>query len=285
MKFYSFRVDGTDGIAAQDAGEPRGLKSTAPGYPGSLISLLGRGGEALKIAGRALLDRGEPVDLSKVTLLPPLLPSKILCIGLNYADHAAEAKLPMPEVPTVFTRFASTLTGAHDPIRLPRVSSQLDYECELAAIIGKRGRYIDKKDALDHVAGYAAFNDASIRDYQLRTTQWTIGKNFDGTGPFGPALVTADSLPPGGKGLAIETRLNGNVMQRSNTDQLIFDCASLIAFVSQAMTLEPGDLIVTGTPGGVGAVRKPPIFMKAGDVCEVEIEGVGVLRNRIVADT
>ena len=285
MKFYSYRLGGHHGLAAQDGSEPRGLDSSAPGYPGALIDLLRQDGDALQVAGRTLLEYGKPIDLENVTLLPPVLPGKVLCIGLNYADHAAEANLPIPDVPTIFARFTSSLTGPFDPIQLPRVSSKLDYECELALIIGRRGRYIAKEDALAHVAGYAAFNDASIRDYQLRTTQWMVGKNFDGTGSFGPALVTADSLPPGGAGLAIETRLNGEVMQRSNTDELIFDCASLIACASEVMTLHPGDVIVTGTPGGVGAVRKPPVFMKAGDVCEVEVAGIGLLRNPIVAES
>ncbi len=284
MKFLTYRMDGAEGIAAQDGGDVRGLLATAPNYPGSLLDLLRQGSTALAAAGRTLLEHGHAVDLAAAALLQPFVPGKVILVGLNYVDHAAEANLPIPDVPTFFARYATSLIGPLDPIRLPRVSKSLDYECELAVVIGKPGRYIDKRDALDHVAGYTAFNDASLRDYQLRTTQWMIGKTFDGTGPFGPGLVTPDALPPGGAGLRIETRLNGEVMQQSSTDQLIFDCASLIAHASESITLEPGDLIVTGTPSGVGAVRKPPVWMKAGDVCEVEIEGIGVLRNPIVAD-
>ena len=161
------------------------------------------------------------------------------------------------------------------------VSDQLDYEGELAAIIGKPGRHIPKERALEHVAGYSIFNDASIRDYQMRGQQWTLGKNFDGTGPFGPELVTADELPPGARGLKLTTRLNGATMQSSNTDELIFDVATLIARLSEALTLETGDVIVTGTPGGIGFFRKPPVYMKQGDICEIEIEAIGILRNRI----
>ena len=153
---------------------------------------------------------------------------------------------------------------------------------ELVAVIGKGGRHIPRAAALSHVCGYSIFNDGSIRDFQLRTPQWTVGKNFDNTGPFGPVFVSADELPPGAHGLKIETRLNGRVMQSATTADLIFDVATLVALVSEAMTLEPGDLIITGTPAGVGAARKPPVFMKAGDICEVEIEGIGILRNPIV---
>ena len=164
----------------------------------------------------------------------------------------------------------------------PRASEKLDYEGELVAVIGKGGRHIPRAAALSHVCGYSIFNDGSIRDFQLRTPQWTVGKNFDNTGPFGPVFVSADELPPGAHGLKIETRLNGRVMQSATTADLIFDVATLVALISEAMTLEPGDLIITGTPAGVGAARKPPVFMKADDICEVEIEGIGILRNPIV---
>ncbi len=284
MRFYTYRSGSADGLAVVDGTVARGVTSGERGYPGALLDLIRGGPEALERAGRQVLHEGVPVRLEELRLRQPFTPSKVICVGLNYAAHAAEANLPIPDVPTLFSRFASSLTGPTDPIRLPRNSTKLDYECELTVVIGKGGRYIEKADALRHVAGYVAFNDASLRDYQLRTTQWTIGKNFDETGPFGPGLVTADELPPGAAGLAITTRLNGQVMQQSNTDRMIFDCATLIAHASEAMTLEPGDLIVAGTPGGVGAVRKPPVFMKAGDVCEVEIEGIGVLRNEVVVD-
>lgn len=284
MRLMSYRLHGAGGLAVDADSGFVGLTSGDEGYPGDLLSLLRAGPEMLSEAGEMLRAKGRPVDIAAVEMLPPLLPGKILCVGLNYADHAAEANMTVPEVPTLFSRFAASIVAPGAPIRLPRVSDKLDYEGELAAIIGKSGRYIAKEDALDHVAGYSAFNDASIRDYQLRTPQWTIGKNFDGTGPFGPVMVTADALPPGASGLRIETRLAGEVMQKSSTDQLIFDVATLIASISEAMALEPGDLIITGTPAGVGGARKPQRFMKPGELCEIEIEGIGVLANRVVAD-
>lgn len=164
----------------------------------------------------------------------------------------------------------------------PKISIQLDFEGELALVIGRGGRHIGKDKALQHVAGYSIFNDVSIRDYQTKSPQWTVGKNFDGTGAFGPALVSADTLPPGCAGLSLTTRLNGEVMQSANTRDMIFDVASLIATISEAMTLVPGDVIVSGTPAGIGWARKPPVFMQAGDICEVEIEGIGLLRNPVV---
>ena len=225
---------------------------------------------------------GEPVDVAAVEVLPPLgQPGKIICVGLNYRDHAGESGMQVPDYPVLFARFASSLVPHGAPMVRPPESDRLDYEGELVAVIGKRGRRIGKTDALDHVAGYSIFNDGSIRDYQLRTTQWTMGKNFDGTGAFGPVFVTADALPPGARGLKIETRLNGRTMQSASTDDLIFDVATLVSLISVGITLEAGDIIVTGTPSGVGAARKPPVFMKAGDVCEVEIEKVGTLRNTV----
>lgn len=284
MKFLSYESDGRAGLAVDHGDGFAGLGADDAGYPGDLLSLLTRGGSALDEAAAMLRDRGIPVDPATVRVLPPVLPGKILCVGLNYADHAAESNMAVPEVPTIFSRFASTVVGPNDPIRLPRVSTALDFEGELAVVIGTRGRYIPRERALDHVAGYSVFNDGSLRDYQLRTPQWTIGKNFDGTGPFGPVLVTADALPPGASGLAIETRLSGEVMQRSNTNQLIFDVPTLVSTISEALTLEPGDVIITGTPAGVGAARTPKRFMRAGEVCEVEIEGIGTLRNAVEAD-
>jgi 2-keto-4-pentenoate hydratase/2-oxohepta-3-ene-1,7-dioic acid hydratase in catechol pathway len=203
---------------------------------------------------------------------------------LNYLDHAAESEMKVPDFPTLFARFNTGLVGHGAALVRPHESDKFDYEGELVAVIGTGGRRIDKAKALDHVAGYSIFNDGSIRDFQLRTTQWTMGKNFDGTGPFGPVFVTADELPPGAKGLHLETRLNGETVQSASTDDLIFDVASLVSLISIGITLEPGDIIVTGTPSGVGAARKPPLFMKAGDVCEVEIEKIGALRNPVEDD-
>ncbi len=220
--------------------------------------------------------------MSSVLGLPPIPnPEKIICVGLNYLDHTAESGFVQPDYPTLFTRVNSSLVGDGAPIIRPNVSEQLDYEGELVAVIGRGGRHIKKADALDHVAGYSIFNDASIRDYQFKTPQWTVGKNFDGTGAFGPVFVTADELPDGCKGLKLETRLNGMIVQSAPIASMVFDVASQIEIISAAITLAPGDLLVTGTPSGVGLARKPPLWMKPGDICEVEIEGIGVLRNPI----
>lgn len=254
-----------------------------PAFPGDLDTLAAAGPDALARAGDTLLKNGAPLDRAAIRLKPLLRrPSKIVCIGLNYVDHSAESGFETPNYPTVFGRFPSSLIGADDPIVRPHVSEQLDYEGELVAVIGKRGHAIAESEALGHVLGYTVFNDASIRDYQFKSPQWTVGKNFDGTGALGPELVTPDELPLGAAGLKLETRLNGKVVQSANTDDMVFGVARLIAILSEAFTLEPGDVIVTGTPAGVGLARKPALWMKPGDVCEVEIERVGLLSNRIV---
>jgi 2-keto-4-pentenoate hydratase/2-oxohepta-3-ene-1,7-dioic acid hydratase in catechol pathway len=198
---------------------------------------------------------------------------------VNYADHIAESGHTEIDFPTVFGRYSESLVGHNEPLIVPTVSTQLDYEGELVAIIGKGGRHISRENALAHVAGYSIFNDGSIRDYQLRTTQWILGKTFDGTGAFGPVFVTADELPDGCNGCHLTTRVNGAVVQSSPIDNMIFDVATLVSTLSEAMTLSPGDIIVTGTPEGVGFAQKPQVFLKSGDVCEVEIDQIGILRN------
>lgn len=228
---------------------------------------------------------GETVDETALTFLPPVVrPSKIICLGLNYRDHAEESGLGIPEFPVLFARFPSSLVGHRAPIILPKVSDQLDWEAELVVVLARGGKNIAHTAALDHVAGYSVFNDASIRDYQMKTPQWTAGKNFDDTGAFGPWLVTPDELPAGAAGLKIECRVDGAVMQSSNTGNLIFDVAKTIELLSTFMTLQAGDVLVMGTPGGVGIARNPQVWMKAGQTCEVEIEGVGLLVNPIVAE-
>jgi acylpyruvate hydrolase len=282
MRFASFLDNGVGGLAVRStAGDWSGLLEGEAGFPGSLEALL-TGGNGLSDAA-AVLATGKPVDLDGVTLLPVLSnPGKIVCVGLNYADHSAESGFKQPGYPTLFGRFNSSLIGHGAPIVRPKLSEQLDYEGELVAVIGKGGKNIPKAQALDHVAGYSIFNDASIRDYQFKSPQWTMGKNFDDTGAFGPTLVTADELPLGCLGLRLVTRLNGQVVQRAMIDDMVFDVATQIALVSEAMTLSPGDMFVTGTPSGVGLARKPPLWMKHGDICEVEIDQLGILRNPIV---
>jgi len=285
MRFLTFKTSGARGVGVQThADEVRGLLAHEPDYPGDLDALVGRGEATLRSAGKMLSAAGS-FDPTAIEWLPPLTAApKIICIGLNYSAHAAEAGFQAPTYPSVFVRFNSTLIGHRAPLLRPRESVQLDYEAELVAVIGKAGRRIGKSSALSHVIGYSVFNDASIRDYQMRSSQWTMGKSFDGTGAFGPHLVTHDEVPSGAAGLRVRTRLNGQVMQDGSTSDLIFDVATLISLVSEACTLQPGDLLVTGTPAGVGFTRKPPVFMKAGDVCEVEVEGVGTLVNPVVDD-
>lgn len=282
MRFLSFEQNGKAGLAVQTGtGAWHGLTEDAPTYPGDLDAILRAGA----VAGAAdALAAGAEIDPETVTYTVPLRRAgKVLCVGLNYGDHAKEANMELPTHPTVFARFNDNLIAHGAPIICPDVSDKLDYEGELVAVIGKRGRGISKADALDHVAGYTIFNDGSIRDFQLRVNQWTVGKNFDDTGALGPVFVTSEDLPAGARGLKIQTRLNGAVMQDSNTDQLIFDVAELVHQLSVGMTLEVGDMIVTGTPAGVGGARNPQVFMKPGDVVEVEIEKIGVLRNPIKA--
>ena len=260
------------------------LFSAKPGSEGpkDLQSLLVAGTEAMQQAYNTLL-QGEEIDPASIEYLPPFpFPEKVICFGLNYKDHAAESGFEEPKYPALFGRFPSSLIGHRAPIVRPKVSDLLDYEGELVAVIGKPGRNIAKERALEHVAGYSIFNDGSIRDYQFKSAQWMIGKNFDSTGAFGPVFVTADELEPGAKGLRLTTRLNGTEMQSASTTDMIFDVATQVSLMSDPMLLKPGDVIVTGTPSGVGAARDPKVFMKPGDVCDVEIEGIGLLSNPIV---
>lgn len=224
----------------------------------------------------------EPVALADVELGSPLThPDKILCLGLNYVDHAAEAGFEPPEYPIVFSKFRNSLVGPRDPIVLPRTSTQVDFEGELAVVIGRRAKYVDRADALAFVAGYAVCNDVSARDLQLRTSQWTQGKALDTFAPLGPGLVPAE-LVGDPQDLLLTTTVSGTVMQRDSTALMIFDVAETVAYLSSVMTLEPGDVIATGTPAGVGLKQDPPRFLAAGDVVEVAIEGVGTIRNPVV---
>jgi 2-keto-4-pentenoate hydratase/2-oxohepta-3-ene-1,7-dioic acid hydratase in catechol pathway len=216
--------------------------------------------------------------------LPVARPGKIICLGLNYLDHVKEGpqKDNIPKFQSIFFRMLTSLTPHLTPLMRPIKSIQLDYEAEMVVVIGKRAKHLTMANATDCIAGYTCANEGSVREYQRHTTQWGMGKNFDRTGSVGPWMVTADELPRGGKGLKIESRLNGKVMQSSNTDQFMFPVAESLVYLTEGMTLEPGDILLTGTPSGVGHARKPePVWMKAGDTCEIEVEGVGVLRNPI----
>ncbi len=208
-------------------------------------------------------------------------PDKILCIGINYKDHIEETNSETPEHPVVFSKYSNTIIGPDDPIHLPVISQAVDYEAEFAVVMGKTARNVSKEDALDYVGGYTALNDVSARDFQHRTSQWVMGKSFDTFAPIGPVLVTADDIPDP-HALDIKLRLNGEEMQSSNTRQLLFTVNDLIADITSVITLAPGDIISTGTPGGVGFARDPQVLLKPGDVVEVEIQDIGILRNPVI---
>jgi 2-keto-4-pentenoate hydratase/2-oxohepta-3-ene-1,7-dioic acid hydratase in catechol pathway len=238
-------------------------------------------GGALPELARAVQGARPVAALEGVQLLPPIPdPDKILCVGINYVAHRDETGRSETPYPTLFTRFANTQVGHGQALVRPLASTEFDYEAELAIVIGKRGRHVRKEDALSLVAGYSCYQDATLRDWQRHTSQFTPGKNFVATGGFGPWLVTADEVPDPSK-LTVVGRLNGLEMQRSGTDLLIFDIPELIAYITTFTELVPGDVVSTGTPGGVGSKRKPPVWMKAGDIFEVEVTGVGVLRNPV----
>ena len=284
MRFTTFVQQGRTRLGVVDGDAAIDLNAAQPQVPADMRAAL-EAGVDLAAAARAAIASSAPrlpmVGLSFAPLVPE--PGKIICLGLNYFDHAKEGGRDKPEYPWFFYRGKSSLMGHGQPGLLPKVSSKFDYEAELAVVIGTRvPRHVSQADALKHVFGYTCFNDMSVRDYQKRTPQWTIGKNFDGTGGFGPVLVTADELAPGATGLRIQSRLNGQVMQNANTSDMIFSVAETIALLADCMTLEPGDAIIMGTPAGVGQARTPPVWMTAGDTIEIEIERVGLLANPIV---
>ena len=287
MRLFGFKgLNGYEGVGALLKGGSDtfiDLRATDPLLPNSLQDMI-HSTEIMDRAAAALSNPNAVIGkISTITFKVPIeRPGKIVCMGLNYADHAKEGGNARPEYPSFFMRGSSSLTAHLSPIVRPRVSDKLDYEAELAFVVGKKARNLTSENALDCVAGYSIFNDGSIRDYQRKTTQWTIGKNFDQTGAFGPWLVTPDELPLGCDGLQIQSRLNGQVMQNANTKDFLWGVAETIVLISECMTLEPGDVVITGTPAGVGYARTPPIFMKPGDICEIEIESIGILRNAIV---
>lgn len=317
MRLVTFRYDGSAAVGALVDGKivhlPRAYASylSSQGLPlsyllaeaqmpGDMLAFLAAGERALVAAERAIEHvrampaatpspkgpRGELLSFSpeEIEMMAPIpRPGKVMCIGLNYRDHAEEIGFKLPERPVLFSKFSSCVIGPGDPIALPAISDKVDYEAELAVVIGKPARGVEVEKAMEYVAGYTLLNDVSARDIQMGDGQWVRGKSFDTFAPMGPALVTRDEIADPGK-LDISLRLNGQVMQNSNTSNLVFGVPELIAFLSQAITLEPGDVIATGTPGGVGTSRKPQVFLKAGDVVAVEVEGIGILENPVMAD-
>lgn len=279
MKLASFKHDGraTYGVVQAD----RYLQPPADflsRYPDLAAVLRANAQRELE---QAAISRGISVQAAATQALPVLpAPQKFICVGLNYKTHVAETKRDDSAYPSLFVRFADSLAANGDVVHRPSFSERFDWEGELAVVIGKGGRAISQAKAFDHVAGYACFNDITVRDWQRHTHQWTPGKNFPGTGPLGPWLVTADEVPDV-NALTLQTRLNGEIVQKASLADLIFTIPVLIEYISRFTPLSPGDVIATGTPGGVGDRRTPPVYMKDGDVVEVEISGLGVLRNRI----
>jgi 2-keto-4-pentenoate hydratase/2-oxohepta-3-ene-1,7-dioic acid hydratase in catechol pathway len=285
LRLCTFVSSGERRLGAQTPGGIADLCAVDSSLPRTMLELLAGGAAALAQAQRASQAAGAEhvVAPGAVTLLPPVPnPSKIICIGLNYRDHAAEVGLELPEYVTAFAKWPNTLVGDGAPIVIPAESNRVDYEAELAFVIGTRARHVGEADAYGVIAGYTCFNDVSVRDYQARTSQWTLGKVFDTHGPCGPFLVTRDEVPDPGH-LRIRCSIDGETLQDSNTDQLVFGIPRLVAELCAVMTLEPGDIVATGTPAGVGTSRKPRRWIKPGERVRVEIEGVGALENPAVA--
>ncbi len=281
MKLATFTHEGMTRIGVVKGDEIVDLAAAAPDLPRDMVGLLELGPEALT-AAHAALARGPRVPLAEARLEAPIArPPKFLAVGLNYADHVAESGLEPPKHPTIFNKQSTCVTGPSDPIHVPRASHVVDYEGELGFVIGRRCRHVARDDASDVIAGYLVVNDVTVRDWQLRTPTWTMGKSFDTHGPIGPWIVTSDELRDPHQ-LRLRTWVNGELRQESNTKQLIFDCFALVEHFSTAFTLEPGDIVATGTPSGVGIVRKPPQLLRDGDVVRIEIEGIGTIENPVI---
>jgi 2-keto-4-pentenoate hydratase/2-oxohepta-3-ene-1,7-dioic acid hydratase in catechol pathway len=282
MRFITYTQGKEQRLGVVTGNEVIDLNQAQPQISADLRTALRAGQDLAGAAQAAIASNAKRVPLASVQLAPVLPePGKIVCLGLNYYDHAKEGGREKPVYPWFFLRCASSLLAPDAKALRPKVSERLDWEAELAVVIGKTVKHCTMDNALDAVFGYSVFNDISVRDYQKKTPQWSIGKNFDRTGPFGPALVTADELPAGATDLRIQARLNGQVMQDANTRDMIWGVAETIQLLTECMTLEPGDVIVMGTPAGVGQARTPPVWMKHGDVVEIEIEHIGLLRNTI----
>ena len=282
MRLVNFHADDGVRIGVVNGDDVIDLTSVDAGAPRDIQAVIAD--DAFQ-AVQSIADKATDADMRKFDslsfALPVSSPGKILCLGLNYMEHVNEGIFEKQPFPTVFMRTATSMIAHNEPLIRPSVSETLDFEAELALIVGKRSRHLTEENALDAVAGYSCANDGSVREFQRHTIQWTMGKNFDNTGPFGPVFVTADELPAGAIGLNIECRLNGQTVQSSNTDMMMFPVVETLVYITQGLTLEPGDVILMGTPSGVGHARKPPLWMKDGDVVEVEIEQVGLLRNTI----
>jgi 2-keto-4-pentenoate hydratase/2-oxohepta-3-ene-1,7-dioic acid hydratase in catechol pathway len=280
VKFASFRLRGVPSYGLVTDEGLRPVPATFLARHPDLRAALAAGAlDAAADAARANPRRPDPAEVELDPVIPN--PGKILCVGVNYLEHIREMGREPPEYPVMFVRFPDTLVGHEQPIVRTRASSQYDFEGELAFVIGRRARYVPREQALDYVAGYACFMDGSVRDFQRQTSQFTAGKNFPASGAFGPHLVTTDEIPDP-TALRLETRLNGVTMQEAPTGDMRFGVADLVAYLSTFTRLEPGDVVTTGTPSGVGFARQPPVWLKAGDLLEVDISGIGVLRNRVV---
>ena len=282
MRFTTYLDRGQARLGVVSDQDVIDLNRAQPQISADLRTALRQGQDLAGAAATAIASSAPRLPLASLQLAPLLPePGKIVCLGLNYYDHAKEGGREKPVYPWFFMRTATSLLAPGAKALRPKVSERLDYEAELAVVIGQRVKHCTLDNALDAVFGYSVFNDISVRDYQKKTPQWSIGKNFDRTGPFGPVLVTADELPPGATDLRIQARLNGQVMQDANTRDMIWGVAETIMLLSECMTLEPGDVIIMGTPAGVGQARTPPVWMKHGDTIEIDIERIGVLRNTI----
>jgi acylpyruvate hydrolase len=286
MKIVAFEGQGGPRLGVVEGDQVVDLQAADSKVPADLGDWLAKNNGDTKaladIAKRAPSGARKPLAGLKYAL-PVGRPGKVICLGLNYLDHVKEGpqRDNIPKFPTIFMRSRTSLVPHGEPIVRPKVSETLDYEAELILVVGKRAKHLTAANATSCIAGYSCGNEGSVREYQRKTTQWDMGKNFDRTGGFGPWLVTADELPVAAKGLKIESRLNGQVMQSDNTDNMMFPVVDMLVYLTEGLTLEPGDIIFTGTPSGVGHARKPPAWMRNGDTCEVEIQGIGTLRNPI----
>lgn len=284
MRLVTFKDGGAEKIGVREGDEIIDVSAAAANFGGDMIGVI-EGGDAAKAALAAAAKSGARQAMSATKLMPPIpRPGKILCIGRNYAAHAAEGGAAPPTYPEVFVRFPESLVAHGEPMIVPKASEKFDFEGELVMVIGKTGRHVSEDDALSMIYGWSLFNDGSVRDYQRKASQWTMGKNFDGTGGFGPDIVTADEVTPGAVGLQLKTIVSGETMQNANTRDLIFPIAKLIFHLTEVMTLQPGDVVVTGTPEGVGYARKPPRWLVKGDSVDIEVEEVGVLTNPIITE-